>query len=598
MGAALSGKHTQQQHIYDYIVIGAGPGGLQIAYYLEQAGRDYIVLEKGNVSGSFYTKYPRHGTLISINKRYTGKTNKEFNLRHDWNSLLSHDDQLLFKHYSKEMFPPASAFVDYLANYTSKLGLNVQYQTEISNLRRVFNDSSYSYQFTMDDQNGRIYNAKTVIVATGIASPRIVDFPGSEHLDYYHNMTIDPEHYEGKSVLILGRGNSAFETAQAIYGHTNMVHMASRNRVRLAWATHYVGDIRAVNTALLDTYQLKSLDGILEIEVQRDIALQKKDGRLMITARNSQNSTELPKFDNLAMREPYDHVISCLGFNFDFDISPNLTTVLSQKYPAIDHGYESIEIPGLYFAGTNTHSVDRRKSSGGFIHGFRYTARALHRLLEWRNHGVTWPYTTYDVTDIVSAILKRINEVSGTYQMFTMLVDIVIFRNNSQKADLIQEYPVNLLAELEERTGIKPESMIVINSEYGRGFSGPNNDVFAEGRATIDPSNAHRSNFLHPVFYYYKTPVTAADMMEAVSQKEFLPRPDRLHLMVEDFHTSWDAPRSHILPLRRFIETITKQDLKYYTDQDCMKQALLYTDISTYCQNAGIQTLTEHSLGL
>ena len=47
------------------------------------------------VEGSFFTRYPRHDKLISINKRFTGKTNKEFNMRHDWNSLLSDDGNSL-----------------------------------------------------------------------------------------------------------------------------------------------------------------------------------------------------------------------------------------------------------------------------------------------------------------------------------------------------------------------------------------------------------------------------------------------------------------------------------------------------------------------
>ena len=41
-----------------------------------------------------------------------------------------------------------------------------------------------------------------------------------------------------------GRGNSAFETATHIYGSTNLIHMVARSRVRLSWATHYVGDLR------------------------------------------------------------------------------------------------------------------------------------------------------------------------------------------------------------------------------------------------------------------------------------------------------------------------------------------------------------------
>lgn len=44
--------------------------------------------------------------------------------------------------------------------------------------------------------------------------------------------------------LSSGRGNSAFETATAIYDKTNFVHMVGRHRLRFAWETHYVGDLR------------------------------------------------------------------------------------------------------------------------------------------------------------------------------------------------------------------------------------------------------------------------------------------------------------------------------------------------------------------
>ena len=38
------------QH-WDYVVVGAGPSGLQMAYFLHRANRDYVVLEKANTSG-------------------------------------------------------------------------------------------------------------------------------------------------------------------------------------------------------------------------------------------------------------------------------------------------------------------------------------------------------------------------------------------------------------------------------------------------------------------------------------------------------------------------------------------------------------------
>ena len=52
-------------------------------------------------------------------------------------------------------------------------------------------------------------------------------------------------------------------------------------------------------------------------------------------------------------------------------------SIKKKKYPGIKHTYEAQNVPGLYFAGTSTHSLDYRKSAGGFIHGFRYTSKEL-----------------------------------------------------------------------------------------------------------------------------------------------------------------------------------------------------------------------------
>ena len=54
-----------------------------------------------------------HKGAISIAIQFVcvGSTNSEFNFRHDWNSLISDDDELLMKHYTKDYFPRADVYV-------------------------------------------------------------------------------------------------------------------------------------------------------------------------------------------------------------------------------------------------------------------------------------------------------------------------------------------------------------------------------------------------------------------------------------------------------------------------------------------------------
>ncbi len=70
---------------------------------------------------------------------------------------------------------------------------------------------------------------------------------------------------------------------------------------------------------MLDNYQLKSLDGILEAPLE-EVRIIKKDNKyhLELMDYSSGNSSEM--FDNFSMRDAYDRIIRCLGFIFDQSI--------------------------------------------------------------------------------------------------------------------------------------------------------------------------------------------------------------------------------------------------------------------------------------
>ena len=98
----------------------------------------------------------------------------------------------------------------------------------------------------------------------------------------------------------------------------------------------------------------------------------------------------------------------------------------TKKYPKIRFDYQSFDYDHLYFAGTLVHSLDFRKSSAGFIHGFRYTTQALHRIFEYRYHQQKWPSIILSYHSLTNYIIKRMNEADGIYQMFGQLVDVIL----------------------------------------------------------------------------------------------------------------------------------------------------------------------------
>jgi len=253
------------------------------------------------------------------------------------------------------------------------------------------------------------------------------------------------------------------------------------------------------------------------------------------------------------LRYPMDHIIRCFGWAMDtsiFDESVPVRTTHRGKYPDLNPDYEAVGVPGLYFAGTLSHGLDFRESAGGFIHGFRYTARALFRLLEQRNFGAAWPQelvplrpsaeepTGTGVNRLTALLQRRINEASGPYQMFQALGDVVLFERNEETGAWAARYleEVPLKHALEEHRRLPRLSWVF---RYGEGFHGP--EVLGSVRVGSTSSfTAERSKFLHPMLSYHP-----AGSEEAA----------RRHWLTEDVFTSWRAADVYS-PLVRFVARV------------------------------------------
>ena len=503
--------------VYDYIILGAGPAGLQMGHHLSRAGHNYLILEAGDAPGHFFKQFPRHRTLISVNKVYTGFEDPELNLRHDWNSILSDaDGSPLFKDYNRRYFPPADELVRYLADYADHHGLNVRCNTRIIRVEK-------QGFFRLLDAEGNTFACKRLIVATGVTKPYVPQIPGAELAENYVDVSVDPEDFINQRVLILGKGNSAFETADNLIPTAAYIHVASPNPVKLAWATHYVGHLRAVNNNFLDTYQLKSQNAVLDCTVER---IERRDGELVVSVRYSHAHGETEELR-------YDRVILCTGFRFDATIfaeecRPEL--IINDRFPAQTSEWESINVPGLFFAGTLSQANDFKKATSGFIHGFRYNVRALFRMLEKKYHHQEWGASrAIEPTPegLVEAVLSRINRSSALWQQYGFLHDVVVVRDDWDHAVYMEEMP---LAYAHDELG-ENSHYYTISLEFGK----VKGDPFAIVR-NPEPGKAEESVFLHPVIRRWCG-------RQLVSEKHLL----------EDLFGEWKKEDVHVAPLRYFF---------------------------------------------
>ncbi|NET56595.1 MAG: NAD(P)-binding domain-containing protein [Symploca sp. SIO2E6] len=471
---------------YEYLIIGSGPAGVQMAYFLQQSKSNYVVLEKSDKVASFFRVFPRRRELISYNKVHSIFNDPEIILRWDWNSLLTNDYGFPFRDFSQRLYPHADELVNYLESFTDAYNLNICYNTKIIQVKRKKDGG-----FEVCDDQGVIYLCRVLIVATGFSKPYIPDIPGIELTEDYEDVSLENQTFAGKQVLILGKGNSAFEIADIAIETAAQVHIASPNSLTLAWQSRHPGHVRANHTRLLDTYQLKLLNGTLDCHVKK--ITKATDGTFVVTVSYVHADGEV---EDLV----YDRIIRCTGFSFNTEIyTPECKPdcILNGRLPAITPYWESTNVSDLFFAGTLMQGRDFKKSSSAFIDGFRYNIRSLYRYLKERYENIPLEAKKLAASpsEMRKAILTRSCRTSGLWTQFGYLCDVFIVNNNHQ-VSWYEELPVQALREGQFSS---EEHYYSLTFEWGK-WDG---DVMAIERHP-QADTAYTNVFLHPILRRYR----------------------------------------------------------------------------------------------
>jgi thioredoxin reductase len=479
---------------HKYLILGAGPAGLQMAYFLQKAGLDYLILEKNDVPGKFYEKYPIHRKLISINKKNNYFTEKEFNLRHDWNSLLMEENELSFTTYSDELFPDASDLFRYLQDFTKQNDLNIQYNTQVNNISK---NDSINFVVTT---NSETYESKVLLIGTGVAKQnKPKDIEGVEYCTDYTSLSADTDQFLNKRVAILGGGNSAFETANSLAASAAFVHVFLRSPLKMAYETHFVGNLRAKYTNLFDMYQLKSLHAILKPRIRKITKL--PNGNLQ-----TQHEYDYPDSSvkgTLKLTREYDYILNCTGFKytnlplFDGGIIPE--TVEDEKFYKLNEQWESSNVQNLFFIGTHMQAIDR-KAASGFIHGFRYNIRTLSHMIQERYESKPYPSLLFDLNHfevILKELYKRVSIGDGIFQLYGFLGDVLEYHPTEKQLEWKKELPLAYTI----KNILPAQHVLTLSLEFG--FDKYPNRSSMSFMGPSDPHETEKSAFLHPIVRYY-----------------------------------------------------------------------------------------------
>ena len=542
-------------------------------------------------------------------------------MRHDWNSLLGNEACAPVTNRTTARFPSAAVLVEYLREFAQpqEAAGRIEYGAEVQRIKRWAKHEEGFLLKVRGAEGERTVGCRVLVMAHGLWTVNRPDIDGGEYLTGYEELPPSGESMEGQSVAIFGLGNSAFEVANAAADYANYVHVwptrdKSWGYPHTSWESRYVGSLRAIRTATLDGYLLKSLDALPlnnqivatkerlmirpcadnqlclfhllperpdvfvlsfhnlldkdqvaaleELKAQSGIRVEMAPlppgiaetvldvqepggttrehwlampGKALLVPREDVTNETIDavmawrRRTGDALARPYDLLVRAMGWRHNTSLYASSARPRLQhqrKYPQMTHEYESVNVPGMYFAGTLAHGKDWKRASGGFIHGFRYTARALHRILEAKYEGQPWPLSKdyavpRETGDVARRILRRINEAAGPYQMFNTLGDGMVLVPPRDKASgwtlrYHEEMPVDYFSQL--YAGHHRLMMFF-------GFDG-------QHRSLTD--SIQRGTGFEPSVWYWPPNSTVAGTAAAAEERE-------IFRMIEQLHTDWSS---------------------------------------------------------
>ncbi|MEA2684086.1 MAG: hypothetical protein QOK05_2414 [Chloroflexota bacterium] len=366
---------------YPVVIIGSGPGGLQLSYSLDRLGVGRATLSADPGPGGMFRKWPLMQRMLSWTKPHAPVPRQSRSYeRYDWNSLIPDEDEfrgLQVDHMDgTSYFPSRPEMEENLVAFAARTGTKVRYGCTWEATGREDDE------FVVTTSDGE-YRAGVVVFAVGVAEPWRPSSPGIDQVPHYGEMQ-GVDAYMGKRVFIIGKKNSGFEIANGLLPVARQIILASPSPARLSVDTKSLVGVRARYVQPFEDHALGG--GVFVMDAAIDAVERAGQGYRVHTHRSDNGEP---------MIFEVDEVVAATGFVTPLLDLPGLgvTTFGQSRLPAQTPYWESASVPGIYFAGTITQGSGGLKKHGipsnsGAVHGHRYNAVVLARHLAETRFGM------------------------------------------------------------------------------------------------------------------------------------------------------------------------------------------------------------------
>lgn len=288
--------------IFDVLIVGGGPIGLNCALEAQKNNLSYLIIEKGTIVNSLY-HYPLYMRFFSTADRLE-------------------IDEIPFICAAPK--PGRQEALEYYQGIARQKNLNIHLY------EKVLNVSKSEDIFTVETSKS-LYKAKNVIISTGFYDiPNLMNVPG-ENLPKVRHYYTEPYPYAQQKIVVVGASNSAVDAALETYRKGAEVTMVIKGD-RISENVKYWIKPDIENRIEEGSIAAYFNSEIVEIREQ-SVVIRDQEGHLL-------------EIGN-------DFVLAMTGYLPDFEFLEKSGIELQSPNQKPKYNWETMEtnVPGLYLAG-------------------------------------------------------------------------------------------------------------------------------------------------------------------------------------------------------------------------------------------------------